>query len=260
MNKIQRLGLGLITASVSTLMLTEVALADVDENFSKRYPFDNKGVISVENINGKIEIEGWDEDEILLEYTITADDKDGLERINVDVDVSDSRFSVDVDFSSQKKGWFSWGGSSSGEVEFRLKVPSQAFLKGIDSVNGNINIEKVLGEIKAETVNGRIVIENAGSDVSTDTVNGNIKIVMDRFSGSQRIKGESVNGDIVVYLPANGGFRLNAETLNGDLANDFGIEVDEGEYVGAEMSGRYKDGDGRLSFDTVNGDIEVKQR
>ncbi len=254
MNKVSFLAVSLVALS---LPLT--ALADAKKDFSQSYDFDSRGSIRVENVNGNIEIEGWDKQQISLEYTITADDEDDLERVDVEVDASSSRFTVDVEYR-QKKSWFGWGGGSSGQVEFRLKVPHQAVLKMIDSVNGNIAIEEVVGEIKAETVNGKIVIENAGNDVSTDTVNGDVKIVMDRFSGDQRIRAESVNGDIVVYLPENQGFRLTAETLNGDLSNDFGIEVDEGKYVGADMDGSYKDGNARLNFDTVNGDIDVKKR
>lgn len=248
---------------LSVLLAAGITLpvnADVDKKFSKTYSFDNKGVISVENINGNIEIQGWDKNEISLEYVMTADNEKDLERIEVDVDASSSRFSVDVDYKSKKSGWFSWGNSGSGEVSFKLKVPNEAFLKNIDSVNGRIEIEDVLGEIRADTVNGRIEIEDAGSDVSADTVNGTVKITMSRFNGSQRIKADSVNGDIVLYLPDNGGFKLNAETLNGDLSNDFNIEVDVGEYVGADMKGSYKGGGAKLTFDTVNGDIDVKKR
>lgn len=252
MKKVTLIALAFAASSVSFS-----AVADVEREFSETYDFNSNGVIRVENINGNIEIEGWDRNEIRLEYTAVADDQDDLDAVQVEVDASDSRFSVDVDFK-QKKSWFGWN-SSSGQVEFRLKVPHKAVLKMIESVNGDVSIEEVLGDIKADTVNGKIVIENAGGDVSTDTVNGDIKVVMKSFANNQRIKSESVNGDIVVYLPENQGFRLEAETLNGDLSNDFGIEVDEGEYVGADMEGRYKNGSARLSFDTVNGDIDVKK-
>ncbi|NVJ67357.1 MAG: DUF4097 family beta strand repeat protein [Gammaproteobacteria bacterium] len=235
-----------------------VAQADAEREFSQSYNFDAKGSVRVENVNGNIDIEGWDRNEIKLEYVASADNKDDLERIEVDVDASNDRFSVNVEYK-KKSSWFGWGGSS-GEVEFRLKVPHGVSLKMIDSVNGNISINEVHGDIKSETVNGKITIEDAGADVSTDTVNGDVIIKMRAFGQDQRIKAESVNGDIEVYLPENQGFRLDAETLNGDLSNDFGIEVDEGKYVGADMEGRYKDGNARLNFDTVNGDIEVRKR
>lgn len=253
MNKLNLIALAFAASSVSF-----AALADVERDFSKTYDFDSDGVIRIENINGNIEIEGWDRKQIQFEYTATADNDEDLEGVEVDVDASSDKFSVGVDFK-QKKSWFGWN-SSSGEVAFRLKVPHEAVLKIIESVNGDISIEEVLGDIKAETVNGKVSIENAGGDVSADTINGKVKIVMKNFTGDQRIAADSVNGDIVVYLPENQGFKLDTETLNGDLSNEFGIEVDEGEYVGADMKGSYKDGNARLKFDTVNGDISVKKK
>ncbi|MRX28669.1 DUF4097 family beta strand repeat-containing protein [Kangiella sp. HZ709] len=250
-----------LTKSVLALAATTLSFgvfADVEREFSETYNFSSNGTVRVENINGNIKLEGWDRDQIQLEYTASADDKDDLERIEVEIDASSSHFSVDVEFK-KKSSWFGGWNGSSGEVEFRLKVPHEVVLKMIDSVNGNVAISDVYGDIKAETVNGKVKIENAGSDVSVDTVNGDVKIVMQQFKGDQRIKSESVNGDIEVYLPENEGFRLDAETLNGDLSNDFGIEVEEGKYVGADMEGRYKSGNARLLFDTVNGDIEVRK-
>lgn len=235
------------------------ALADVDRKFSETYDFSKSGEVRLENINGDIEIVGWDSDKIQFEYTAKADDKDDLDRIEVIVGTSKNNFSAEVEFKKKKSSWFGGWGGSSGTVDFRLKVPHSVALELIESVNGDVSIDEVHGEIRAETVNGKIIVEDADGDVKVDTVNGKIKIVMKGFSDDQRITADSVNGDIVVYLPENQGFRLTAETINGDLSNDFGIKVIEGTYVGADMEGSYKSGGGRLNFDTVNGDISVKK-
>ncbi len=257
MNKLNVLALALTASTFSV-----GAYADVERDFTKTYDFDKDGVVRVENINGSIEIKGWDRNEIQLDYTVTADDKDDLERIEVEIDASSSNFSVDVEYKKKKsKSWFGgWNSNGSGEVEFQLRVPHKALLKMIESVNGNVDISDVHGEIKADTVNGKIRIENAGEDISAETVNGNVKISMDSFKDGQRIKSDTVNGDIVIYLPENQGFRLETDTVNGDLSNDFGIKVVEGKYVGADMDGRYKDGNARIILDTVNGDIDVRKK
>ncbi len=247
----------LAVVSAVTLGITSLAvLANETKKFSKTYDFSQSGNINLDNINGHVEVSGWDKDEILLEYTITADSADDIENVKVEIDHSERDFDVEVDIDSG--GFMNWGGSS-GEVSFSLKVPQGASLKSIESVNGNIKIVSVSGEIKAETVNGNIVIKNAAQDVKFGTVNGNIEVHLDQLGSSNRVKGDSVNGDIEVYLPENDGFELRSETVNGDLSNDFGIEVDEGEYVGADMDGSYKSGGASLKFDTVNGDIDVRK-
>ncbi len=243
-------------ALVALSVIAPVSNADETKSFSQTYDFSATGSISVENINGSIDVAGWDKDEIALEYVITADNEKDLERIEVVIDHSDKDFDVEVDFKS--RGMFSWG-SGSGEVDFVLRVPNKAKLNSIDSVNGAITIKNMRSDVQADAVNGQITIEGSSGDVSADTVNGQIVIKMDRLGSSQRVKADSVNGDITLYAPADASFKLSSETLNGDLSNEFGIEVDEGEYVGADMNGTYNGGGANLSFDTVNGDIELRK-
>ncbi|NVK21288.1 MAG: DUF4097 family beta strand repeat protein [Kangiellaceae bacterium] len=245
--------------ALATLLAAATFAADATEKkrFSETYEFNRDGNVAIENINGDITITGWDRDEISLEYTVTADSKKDLERVKVEVNHSKSSFDVEVDINS-KKGWFGWGGSS-GEVEFELKVPNSVSLKTIESVNGDLALEGISGDVKADTVNGRIKISGSKGDVTADTVNGDIEIRMQRMSDGQRIKGDSVNGDIEVYAPEDSSFSLRTETVNGDLSNDFGIEIDEGKYVGADMDGEYNGGGAKLVFDTVNGDIDLKK-
>ncbi|MCW9029809.1 MAG: DUF4097 family beta strand repeat-containing protein [Kangiella sp.] len=242
------------SAIVALSVFGTASQAEESKSFSQTYDFSATGSVSVENINGSIEVSGWDKDEIALEYVITADNQKDLERIKVIIDHSDKDFDVEVDFKSS--GMFNWGGGS-GEVDFVLKVPNKAKLNSIDSVNGAITIVGMHSDVQADAVNGKITIEGSSGDVSADTVNGKIIIRMARLGSSQRIKADSVNGDIAVYAPSDASFRLSSETLNGDLSNHFGIEVDEGDYVGAEMNGSYNGGGASLSFDTVNGDIVI---
>ena len=247
---------GVVSAAV--IGFASLALqADETKSYSETYDFSENGSINLDNINGSVEVSGWDKKQIQLNYTISADNADDLENVSVEVEHSKQDLNVEVDISSG--GFMNWGGTS-GEVSFELKVPKGVTLNSIDSVNGNIQISGVSGEIKAETVNGKIVIKNVTNDVKFGTVNGDVEVYVDRLASSSRLKGDSVNGDIEVYLPENDGFDIKSDTVNGDLSNDFGVEVDEGQYVGAEMDGSYKDGGARLKFDTVNGDIEVNKK
>lgn len=255
MNTMQK-WVGLVSA-VAIGFASLALQADETKSYSETYDFAKNGNINLGNINGSIEVTGWDKDEIELNYTVRADSADDLENVKVEVKHSKQDLDIEVDISSG--GFMNWGGSS-GEVSFELKVPRGVSINSIESVNGSINISGVSGEIRAETVNGKIVIENIANDVKFGTVNGNVKIYVDKLSSSSRLKGDTVNGDIEVYLPENDGFDLKSDTVNGDLSNDFGIEVDEGQYVGADMKGSYKSGGARLKFDTVNGDIDINKK
>ncbi len=109
------------SAIVALSVFGTASQAEETKSFSQTYDFSATGSVSVENINGSIEISGWDKDEIALEYVITADNEKDLKRIEVIIDHSEKNFDVEVDYKSS--GMFSWGGGS-GEVDFVLKVQS----------------------------------------------------------------------------------------------------------------------------------------
>lgn len=242
-----------------SLIMAAPLLADVSKTESKSYGLDKDASVSIENINGNILIVGWDRNEALLEYTKTAGDQENFDNIEVTVDSSSRRFAVEVDFKKQQSGWSFGRRGASGKVDFTLKVPHTVYLKSVESVNGRISIDSIKGDIRSATVNGRIRVDGAESDVNIETVNGDMDVSMNRLSADQKLKADSVNGDIEIYLPENDGFRLSSDTVNGDLSNDFGIKVEEGEYVGSDMDGNYKNGGARINIDTVNGDIEVRK-
>jgi DUF4097 and DUF4098 domain-containing protein YvlB len=68
----------------------------------------------------------------------------------------------------------------------------------------------------------------------------------------------SVNGTIEVFL--DGSAEIEAETVNGRIRNDFGIEVKKGKYVGSSMSGSIGGGGPAIEIETVNGGIRVSSK
>ena len=68
---------------------------------------------------------------------------------------------------------------------------------------------------------------------------------------------EAVNGSIDLYLASSVGADIRAESVNGALANDLGIEVTKGKYVGSSFNGSIGGGGSRVELETVNGSINV---
>ncbi len=100
----------------------------------------------------------------------------------------------------------------------------------------------------------------SSGDVNLETVNGSISAVFDVLAGDQRVDAETVNGKIVLVLPADASARVTAETVNGSIdADDFGLEPEKG-FVGRDLSGDIGSGSARISLDTVNGSIRLEKR
>lgn len=225
------------------------------EEVTETYALDSGASISLDNVNGDIVIEGWGGREARLEYTIYGDSEKTLDRIKVKINHDPGQLRIET-LHSKSRGW--WSSDNSGSVEFFLRVPKDVELRGIDTVNGDLRISGVGGKVNAEAVNGNIEVTDLRSDAKLSTVNGTIEARFDRFESDQRVSLDSVNGRLEVYLPDNADVDVKAETVNGSLRNDFGMQVDKG-FVGKDLRGSIGDGSARLTLDTVNGAISIKR-
>lgn len=143
------------------------------------------------------------------------------------------------------------------KVDFTVQVPRGVHFTG-RNVNGGIEAEGLTGDVNAATVNGGIEVVTAGT-VRAHTVNGSIDAVMGRADWSGTVEFETVNGGIRVVLPEGANADVSASTVNGDISDDFGLEV-RGRWGPKRASGTIGSGGRELSLSTVNGRIEIRRR
>jgi DUF4097 and DUF4098 domain-containing protein YvlB len=234
---------------------TVMARGDVLEQVVESYPLDEGGSISLENVNGSVTVDAWEGNEVRLEYRIIGNSEKALDRVEVRINSDSAELRVETHYS-KNKSWF--GDNDGASVEYELQVPATANLSKIETVNGSISITGVRGTVDAETVNGEIKAHGLRQDTKLDTVNGGIEAWFDQFGDDQRVRMESVNGRLKVYLPDNADVEIKAETVHGSLKNDFGLEVEKG-FVGRDLRGKLGNGGGRLILDTVNGSISIRR-
>ncbi|MDJ0656814.1 MAG: DUF4097 family beta strand repeat-containing protein [Xanthomonadales bacterium] len=243
-----------LVAAFGLLMASSAALGRVLEEVTDSYALDEGGKVTIENVNGSIEIMGWDGSDVRVEYRITGKSDKALDRVKVKIKDNPSHLRIET-VHTKSKSW--WGGDGGASVSYTLKVPRSAELESVETVNGSLRIEGVSGRVDADTVNGDIEVSELQSDAKLSTVNGSIKAQFDRFGDDQRVSIDSVNGKIVVYMPDSADVDIRAETVHGGLKNDFGLPVEKG-FVGRDLRGKLGSGGGRLSLDTVNGSISIR--
>lgn len=243
---------------IAALLASGTVLADVREEVTFTYTLESGGRLSLENVNGGITIEGGDGNEVVVTAHKKADNQEALDEIEINIDATPSRISIDTDLP-ESRGW--WGGNSSGaSVSYELSVPGNIDLDSISSVNGGIDIRGVFGTVKAETVNGSIDVDEAAGDAKLETVNGRIDARFTSVTGDQRINCDTVNGKINLSIPANSDASVSVETVNGSInASDFGLEVDKG-FVGKSLDGDIGEGSARITANTVNGGVRLRAR
>jgi DUF4097 and DUF4098 domain-containing protein YvlB len=237
-----------------------------EDYFDQSFPLAAGGSVSIENVNGDVTIEVWDRDEVRVQAVKSASSTELLEGLKIEIDASDSSVRIETDYPSTRWSRHEHGEehgqrqSTSMQVEYTLTVPRSAAVDDVDLVNGSLSVDGVEGGVAAETVNGQIVVRRAAGGFELSTVNGGIELYAELLGRDERVVMESVNGTLDLYLDGSVGADIEAESVNGKLRNDFGIEVRKGKYVGSDFSGSVGGGGSRVSLETVNGSIAVHSR
>src|SRR5215467_5608851 len=81
-------GAALGTTLAFLLAVAPPCSAQVTEEFHKTVQITADGRISLENINGNVQITGWDRNEVQIDAVKSARDQQRLEEARIDVDVA----------------------------------------------------------------------------------------------------------------------------------------------------------------------------
>lgn len=247
-----------LLASVA-LLAANTALATVTEKFDQTYPLTADGVVSLENINGDVEIVGWEKNEVSLEAVKRAKSDEGLQQIEILVDREPSRLSIKTKYPKGKWGFFWFGGNNGrAEVRYKLMVPAGASLKKIDTVNSDITVRGVRGAMDLDTVNGTIEASGLTANGRFDTVNGSITIDYDSLPEGTKVLLDSVNGSCRIKLPKDASFNLEADNVNGRVSCDLPITLEKtGRH---HLRGKVGNGGASVRLDSVNGSLRVTSK
>ena len=234
---------------------------DEIEKFEQSYPLSRNGNVSVSNVNGSIIVEAWNREEVRLEATKIADSKETLASVEIKVTSTADSFSVEADYDGLK--WNNRGGENRGrkiEVQFKLSVPSGAVLNDIETVNGDVTVSNFTNITKISAVNGDVTATNLQGAASLSTVNGKVTADFDRVDRGSKINLNTVNGNVSLVIPSNVNATIKADSLNGNITNDFGLPVRKGQYVGRDLYGRIGSGEAQIKLNSVNGPLSIGRK
>jgi len=235
---------------------------DETEKFEQTYPLNAGGRVSLSNVNGSIVVEAWERNEVKLEYTKVADTRDRLADVQVKVESRPDYFSAETDYDSWKgkNNGDRWKNGGKLNVEFRLMVPRGAVLNEIETVNGSVTVSNFVNITIVSAVNGSVNATNIRGTAKLSTVNGEVKADFDRLETGSKISLETVNGTVNLTLPSDANATLRADSLNGNITNDFGLPVRKGRYVGRDLYGKLGTGDVQVRLDSVNGSLAIGRK
>ena len=233
-----------------------VSLAgDETEVKESSYPINPDGKISLSNINGEVEVTGWDRPEVKLVTTKIASTRERLSDVNVKVTSRHDYFNVEVDYKKRKGKWVK---NERLQVNFKLMVPRTAFVDEIESVNGSVKVDSLSNMVKVSAVNGPVRGTGLTGNINLATVNGSVLATFETLPADSEVRLSTVNGSSQIFLPSNSDATIKADSLNGAISNDFGLKVKKGKYVGRNLYGSIGAGTTKVRLTTVNGSIKIR--
>jgi hypothetical protein len=143
-------------------------------------------------------------------------------------------------------------------VEFTVRVP-RGVKVGAYSVNGEVQVEDVAGEVDAESVNGSVLVRTQSGPVNAGTVNGSVRATMGQFALASDLRFTSVNGNVVAEFSNDLNADVDLSTVNGRFLTDFPVTI-SGRIDPRRLRATLGKGGPRIRLSTVNGNVELRKR
>lgn len=206
------------------------------------------GRFSLENTNGRVEVSGWDREEVRVEATKRAGSERALEELKVEIVGEGDEIRVRTRYPRPRF----MGGS--GRVDYAIRVPRSARVS-VENVNGRVEVHGVASQVAAETVNGSVEVRDAVGEVEASAVNGSVEVSMARVDPDGRNRLRTTNGSVRLTLPADVNAEIDAGTVNGGVSCDF--DIDGGRKTRRKLEGRIGSGGARFDLAAVNGSVRI---
>lgn len=259
--------LAALAAAALTLPLAASSAGAVTlrDTFEATYDLGPGGKLVLANVNGDITVEAWDRPqvEVVADKRVRSRSRshaeEAMDRFQIEVDRRGDTLVVQTERPRESRSFWSWlfGRHVEAQVEYRVRVPSSSFALDLETVNGNLTVDRVRGRIDAGTVNGRVWIAARGGTVEASTINGSMEVELADFDPESELSLRTTNGSITARLPGNTRADLDASTTNGRIRVDLPVTVD-GRLSRKRLRGAVNGGGGRVNLRTINGSISIR--
>ncbi|MEO0972551.1 MAG: DUF4097 family beta strand repeat-containing protein [Pseudomonadota bacterium] len=225
--------------AATALLLAAPTFAD--STVEKEFAFSSDGHLKVINVQGSIEVRGWDRQLVRL----VADLEGDPESLVIKQGETHAEIRVEVD-----KRWFGRGDDNI-EADLTLDVPRNVRLE-ISSVSADVSVDDHTGDQRIQSVSGDIEVDGGSTDANLESVSGNIDLRGNGAVGRFRVS--AVSGDAEV-VDVNG--EVHVSTISGDArVRTETLEEAKLESVSGELRLRGHLGEqARLRAGSVSGEV-----
>ncbi len=221
----------------------------ISKDFNQTYPLQPCGTFELQNVNGTVDVQGWDRNEVEIHAVKTAKQQEAdLERVSIEVNARPDAIAVTTRYP-QNEG-------VEVAVEYTIHVPHRVHLEHIGTVNGTLRISGLDNVEDLHTVNGDIEVFEGGGSVHAHTTNGNVHLELAHAPEKPGATAETTNGSLVLAVPSDLQAEIEARCLNGNFYSELPITMESTDRP-REMHGKLGRGGVPIHLRTVNGGIRL---
>jgi DUF4097 and DUF4098 domain-containing protein YvlB len=217
------------------------SLVHAGRAIEERRPADPQGEVEIVNVSGKVEVQGWDRDEVEVSGSAGAN----VER--VDVTGAGSRTSIHV----VSRSLHSW--NADGEAHLLIHVPAKSAVSA-SVVSADFKVTAVAGDLKLQAVSGEVSGDVGGGDVRVTTVSGDVRLTA---RSARALELKTISGDIQLL---GGGGAVDVTTVSGNATVEL-TNVTRARFksVSGDLTAELALApDGQVESEAVSGDVSLK--
>ncbi|MGH8276836.1 MAG: DUF4097 family beta strand repeat-containing protein [Steroidobacteraceae bacterium] len=219
------------------------------QTFDRTVPLREGGRFSIDNVNGSVEVEGWEQQAVEIHAIKVARRRaSDLALVNIEIEADPSSVSVHTRYPQ--------GDGVEVVVQYRVRVPYHVVLALVSTVNGNVHVRGVDATGQVRSVNGDAEVLDSAGRLSVQTTNGNVRLDLRRLDDGAPLLLSTVNGAVVLALPPGSDADLQVRSLNGNFRSDLPLSTKSSLHA-LSFRARLGAGGGVIELRTINGGIRL---
>jgi hypothetical protein len=183
------------------------------------------GTLKLQIGRGDVRIKGADVPEITVKTDakpVNKPRKDGLRVLTASAGFSLTEKNNVVTLDTLADGWHGGG------ADFTITVPrSTSIVLNAAWGGSDIHCTDIAGDIEIESMHGEVNLDGISGGALVSTMNGEIRANIAKLNEKKPLSFSSMNGEVVIRVPADSKANIRLRTQNGQILTDF----DEGALV-----------------------------
>jgi hypothetical protein len=239
-----------ILLAAAVLCTALPSFATNDQLFDQMYPLSAGGNFQLDNVNGSVQVDGWDRDEVEVSAVKTADnDPQDVDQVQIDVESVPGQVAVHTLYPNSQ--------GTGVTVEYHVHVPNRVLLANVKTVNGSVSVKGVQGGGDLRSVNGDVQVTDSAGRFNAKTTNGNLTLQLRNLASGPPMDIETVNGSVVLTLPSDTRANLRVQNMNGDFSSELPVKSATAPTTVGTFRAKLGTGGGEISLRTINGTIHL---